>query len=625
MPSFYYYKGGIMPTIKSTLYLCHGVPLDPNYSYTLDFDYLDRQKEYFDNKVYTQLIENEDYSYIRDSEDIKVQANIEDLRNVNYLFYENADKRYYAFITKKEYVNPTTTRIKFEIDVMQTFMFDYDLNECFVAREHQNSWQNAQDTNYIEPIYNVEPENIEVGEDYNITTQSIDEAPQQVDGLCWVEILATENLRDNSTSIDVAASKLMQHNISTGIYAYLIPLYLYDNTATNPNFQIKVTIDGVTHIQPHYALSILSSSTAVLSYRVLHKCPVNYTSSLRIDGNNTILNITIPSGVTWITPNKTNFGGVNATVSNIGYIINLYDVNYDNFNYFVGKIKKPTPLLKYDFNNPRYKGYEPKLKIYPYEFIHLTDNQSQPLIVKNENIDQDKNIYYIQSCGLQSKSKIYLRGYMGDYGKHYNSTNSTINELPLSNSAYTSYLAQNKGTATTGIALNTALGITSLGAGLVTGGIGLLAGLGMAFSQGQNIANHIIKMRDLKETPDSIRQTGNNIEFDIIDDNLGIQKRVLTIKDEYKDKLYNYLYHYGYACNNFKVPDTRSRYYFNYIKTIGATLRTNIDSEWADKIKQVYDNGITIWHFRDGNTFKGVNNYDYENVQVNLLGGNNGE
>ena len=131
----------------------------------------------------------------------------------------------------------------------------------------------------------------------------------------------------------------------------------------------------------------------------------------------------------------------------------------------------------------------------------------------------------------------------------------------------------------------------------------------------------MIKMQDLKNTPDSIRQTGNNAEFDIVDKNIGVNIYYISIKEEYLTRLYNYLYHYGYKCNNFKVPNTRSRYYFNYIKTIGATLSTNIDSEWAEEIKQVYDNGVTIWHYRDANTFKGINNYDYENVQVNLLGG----
>ena len=43
-------------------------------------------------------------------------------------------------------------------------------------------------------------------------------------------------------------------------------------------------------------------------------------------------------------------------------------------------------------------------------------------------------------------------------------------------------------------------------------------------------------------------------------------------------KLYNYFYHYGYKANIFKSPNIRSRYYFNYIKTIGVNIKSNIDT-----------------------------------------------
>ena len=63
----------------------------------------------------------------------------------------------------------------------------------------------------------------------------------------------------------------------------------------------------------------------------------------------------------------------------------------------------------------------------------------------------------------------------------------------------------------------------------------------------------------------------------------------------------------------------RSRYYFNYIKTIGANIKTNIDADFRAEIENAYNNGITIWHYRNATTFKGVNNYDYENVETNLM------
>jgi len=514
-------------------------------------------------------------------------------------------------------------------------MFNYTLNECFVEREHQDSWKpttNANYPNYIDPIYNREVENIEVGSDYNIEEYGIGSTNYQPAGLYWVEVIATQPLGvepSGTTDYNIRTEMFEQFNVHTGLYVYLFPVYKY-NTIENSNFTLTGTItygtvqEQVTHsIWGAFQLPYMMKSTAIISYRVLPYSPVKCTITNIISSSSTGINVNIPDGCKWVTVNNTDFGGVNmATVG--GYVINLVSVTPENANYNIGVIEKPAPLPIPSISNQRNKRYEPKLNTYPYNYIMLTDYQSQPLIVKKELLDTNKDVMYVQSVGAFHKSKIYLNNYNGDYGKYYNTVNNTISELPLLNDAYLNYIAQNKASATAGVAVNVATGVASLGLGLATGGIGLVAGLGMALSQGQQIANQVIKMQDLKDTPDSLRQTGNNAEFDIADDNIGVVGLSLTIKTEFMEKLYNYLYHYGYKCNNFKVPNTRSRYYFNYIKTIGATLNTNIDTEWTEKIKQVYDNGVTIWHYRDANTFKGVNNYDYENVQVNLIGGNNG-
>ena len=113
-----------MQTIpNSTLYLCKNVDLDPNYNYTIDFENITAQANYFDSKIATEFEINEGYSYIRDSQSLKVQANIDDLLGINYLFYNNGSKRYYAFITKKEYINPTCTSLTFKIDIAKLYLY----------------------------------------------------------------------------------------------------------------------------------------------------------------------------------------------------------------------------------------------------------------------------------------------------------------------------------------------------------------------------------------------------------------------------------------------------------------------------------------------------------------------
>lgn len=48
------------------------------------------------------------------------------------------NKWFYAFITGVEYKNDKASEVTFEIDDMQTYLFDVDLKECFVEREHSS-------------------------------------------------------------------------------------------------------------------------------------------------------------------------------------------------------------------------------------------------------------------------------------------------------------------------------------------------------------------------------------------------------------------------------------------------------------------------------------------------------
>lgn len=59
--------------------------------------------------------------------------------DVNYLRFRNAsyeNKNFYAFVTDVRYISDNVTEIVYEIDVLQTWAFDYTLNQCFVEREH---------------------------------------------------------------------------------------------------------------------------------------------------------------------------------------------------------------------------------------------------------------------------------------------------------------------------------------------------------------------------------------------------------------------------------------------------------------------------------------------------------
>lgn len=122
----------------TTVRLCRAVPLDNTYRDQLTFDSRAAQESFFAGK--TQYSAG-DLSYQRENSMIRYPAQYDALVDCNYLCYRNpqfGDKWFYAFITNIEYESEVMTKVYFEIDAYQTYMFDINIPACFVEREHVN-------------------------------------------------------------------------------------------------------------------------------------------------------------------------------------------------------------------------------------------------------------------------------------------------------------------------------------------------------------------------------------------------------------------------------------------------------------------------------------------------------
>lgn len=113
------------------------VPFDREHVHTCLFASKSAQTSYMLGKV-TSTLSGVSYQRVTKNT-IRVQLRIQAVYNSNYIMFKNSafeDKWFYAFIINAEYVNNITTEITYEIDNIQTWMFDYTLGECFVEREH---------------------------------------------------------------------------------------------------------------------------------------------------------------------------------------------------------------------------------------------------------------------------------------------------------------------------------------------------------------------------------------------------------------------------------------------------------------------------------------------------------
>lgn len=136
---------------NTEIIICQDVPLDNTYEHSIHFGYrreyqnLQNQYNYFYSKrKYT--FEPTTYQRVN-SNTLRIQMIADNLYNCNYLMFQNTnfrtdtthysgDKWFYAFITSVNYVNNAVTEITYELDVIQTWLFDYLLVDAYVERQH---------------------------------------------------------------------------------------------------------------------------------------------------------------------------------------------------------------------------------------------------------------------------------------------------------------------------------------------------------------------------------------------------------------------------------------------------------------------------------------------------------
>lgn len=113
------------------------VPINASYVHTLSFDNESTQRAYFIGCTKFLL---SDYTYQRkDLNTMRVGIPCEQLFDCNYLMFRNTafgSKWFYAFITAVKYINNSCCEITYEIDVLQTWLFDFSFMPCLVLREH---------------------------------------------------------------------------------------------------------------------------------------------------------------------------------------------------------------------------------------------------------------------------------------------------------------------------------------------------------------------------------------------------------------------------------------------------------------------------------------------------------
>ena len=325
-------------------------------------------------------------------------------------------------------------------------------------------------------------------------------------------------------------------------------------------------------------------------------------------------------------------------------------------------------------NNFSYDDNEDiRLQGYPYKYYLLTDYMNPPLLIKPELIDGDVIEIKVRTTPLsvQAKYNLYVKNYKGDReGNLEGVVNSISYMLPVASSVYSQFMATsqatynqnlqnlmlendktlNQTTAMTNLtyrqnaeigALDTLTGVLtntlSAFGGNYIGGIGGAIGAGIKGNMYQNhltenrnlsnshasqnyqlteyeiTASKNAKMRDMLNTPLSIKSSGNDTLFNLKNGKQRIDLIEYELLPSAKNRLSNYFKRYGYKYNRYTQLRNciYARPHYNYVKTHVANITSEIvPHNYLEDLKTIFNKGITLWHM-DNNTE--ILNYEVNN------------
>lgn len=253
---------------------------------------------------------------------------------------------------------------------------------------------------------------------------------------------------------------------------------------------------------------------------------------------------------------------------------------------------------------PTFGGYTPrnnKLYTYPYTFLKLANNSGAQMILARERFDGDPTfITYGSNAATGSMLTAPTNYRIGGQNITPHNQNISINAFPSGGwqgDAIAQWLANN-GIST---AVQTATSIGGAVAGLAmmsnpaTMPLGVMAAV---TSIGNTIGNLANTKSQLEHAANPCKGSSNNISGLIAIGQSALQPylegwcinaKIAKVIDDYFTK-------YGYAVKELKTPNITGRQNYNYIQVQGSVGKGDLPSEAMDKINEICNRGVHIWH-----------------------------
>ena len=258
-----------------------------------------------------------------------------------------------------------------------------------------------------------------------------------------------------------------------------------------------------------------------------------------------------------------------------------------------------------------------------YTLKYMYDNFEKEVLLERYHtsiINPGIDIKFKQSNNISSNSLFDLTAYNGSYdeplvyGQYLNVNRS--NEVALYSSDYINYIRTGYNYDKKAKELQFQSSLTSTG--LSTTGSILSAAFGGGIGQAAAISAGTSVFKSIVDTINSQIQAENNIQQKLDQTRLSPTSvsstedlnllsyyngnRLLKVQESIQDRIKNSIYNLfrltGYACNDYGIPQTDTRLYYNFIQCDPQfdESKWNYSQSFLDDIKAKYNVGVTVFH-----------------------------
>ena len=592
---------------------------DKKYAHTGLFTDKSEQRNYF----YTHSDKYTNYQYNKERRSFVIGDTIRNISEYSYMWFSNDEygrtniferKVYYCFITSIKYLNNGATEIQFDIDIIQTFLYDITVPPCLVEREHTLSDKLFE---HIIPEEIKTDDAIDVGE-LDITY------PKMLCGIIMNKRIPTKEwdfhiITEGGTEEDITVKQRFRETFSPTKYGDYqdysddvcgVPNSLYWYTGIPSDIgdvEYFVERENEYSLQPLSFYDENGNEVRVAETNYYFSCSVilNRIVSGEFDdlSEDNIVAVYMYPSIASLNTTISN-GEANGYRGGVSTLIRGID-NEGDFRYIPAR------------QDQSYIPKNNKLYTYPYSYLEAINNQGNKAIYKYENFFEIGDTYthkynFRVICNRTNPAIMMLvpLNYNGDFFCYDETLSITgFPEPYYSGDALNRYMQQNANKKNASMISSVLSGVGGAVGTAVTQNP--LPAVSSGLQVVSSITQHIAVVGDLKNTPPQNYTVFNSDFMNVGIKKVGFTIKLKSIKAQFAKIIDDYFTAYGYKISEIKTPNVfmklldgnvKIRPKFNYLKTANCLVKTlsidggkMCDSNTLNAMADIFNNGITFW------------------------------